>query len=251
MSKTVVGLFPQSQDAQAAMRDLETMGVKRNSVQVMTSDARDKVLNALTTVGVPKDDSQLYAEGVRRGGALVVGTVEDNQADQAVAILDRNNTIDIDKLGSRYRETGFTNYDAVQPAYTEPNLSKERDLNKQITIPIVEEQLVVGKRAVERGGARIHTFVTERPVEESVSLHEEHVSVQRRPVDRAATDADFQAKDITMTETAEEAVVGKTSRVVEEVVVGKTATDRTETVKDTVRRTDVEVEDITTDTNRR
>ena len=61
-----------------------------------------------------------------------------------------------------------------------------------------------------------------------------------------ATDADFQSKDITMTETAEEAVVGKTARVVEEVVVGKTATERTETVHDTVRRTDVEVDDVDT-----
>ncbi len=251
MSKTVVGLFPQSDDAQGAMRDLEAMGIRRNSVQVMASDARDRVLNALTTSGVPQDDAHLYAEGVRRGGALVVGTVEDNQADEAVAILDRNNTIDIDKLGSRYRETGYTDYNAALPAYTEPDLTSERDLNKQITIPVVEEQLVVGKREVQRGGARIHTFVTERPVEESVSLHEEHVSVERRPVDRVATDADFQSKDITMTETAEEAVVGKTARVVEEVVVGKTATDRTETVHDTVRRTDVEVSDITDDTTQR
>jgi uncharacterized protein (TIGR02271 family) len=246
MSKTVVGLFPQSQDAQAAIRDLEAMGIQRNSVQVMTSDARDKVLNALTGAGVPSDDADVYAEGVRRGSALVVGTVDDNQADEAVAVLDRNNTIDIDQLGSRYRETGYTDYDASQPAYTDPDLTNERDLNKQITIPIVEEQLQVGKRAVQRGGARIHTFVTERPVEESVTLREEHVTVDRRPVDRAATEADFQNKDITMTETSEEAVVGKTSRVVEEVVVGKTATDRTETVRDTVRRTDVEVDDMDT-----
>lgn len=247
MSKTVVGLFPHSDDAQSAMQDLEMMGVKHNSVQVMTSAAQSKVISALTNVGVPQDDAHVYAEGVRRGSALVVGTVEDNQADQAVAILDRNNTIDIDKLGSRYREGGYTGYDAAQPAYTEPDLTSERDLNKQITIPIVEEQLVVGKRSVERGGARIHTFVTERPVEASVSLHEEHVSVNRRSVDRAATEADFQDKDITMTEMSEEAVVGKTSRVVEEVVVGKTATDHTETVQDTVRRTDVEVDKLGTD----
>jgi uncharacterized protein (TIGR02271 family) len=251
MSKTVVGLFPQSEDAQGAMRGLETLGINRSSVQVMTSDARDKVLNALTSAGVPQDDAHLYAEGVRRGGALVVGTVEDNQADEAVMVLDRNNTIDIDKLGSRYRETGYSGYNESLPAYTEPDLTTERDLNKQITVPIVEEQLVVGKREVQRGGARIHTFVTERPVEASVSLHEEHVTVDRRPVNRAATDADFQNKDITLTETAEEAVVGKTARVVEEVVVGKTATEHTETVRDTVRRTDVEVDEITPDTTRK
>jgi len=252
MSKTVVGLFPHSQDAQAAMRDLEAIGVQRSSVQVMESDARGKVLPSLTGAGVPQDDAQVYAEGVRRGSALVVGTVDDNKADQAVSILDRNNTIDIDKLGSRYRETGYKGYDETQAAYTEPDLTSERDLNKQITIPIIEEQLQVGKREVQRGGARIHTFVTERPVEENVTLREEHVTVSRHAVDRAATDADFQSKDITMTETAEEAVVGKTSRVVEEVVVGKTATDRTETVHDTVRRTDVEVDDLdkNTKTNR-
>ena len=250
MSKTVVGLFPHSEDAQAAMRDLEKMGINKSSVQVMTSDARNKVLNALTGAGVPSDDAHLYAEGVRRGSALVVGTVPDDQADDAVATLDRNNTIDIDRLGSRYRETGYTSYDEAQPAYTEPDVTAERDLNKQITIPIVEEQLSVGKREVQRGGARIHTFVTERPVEENVTLREEHVTVDRRPVDRAATDADFQDKDITLTETAEEAVVGKTARVVEEVVVGKTATERTETVSDTVRRTDVEVDDMDTKTNR-
>ena len=39
-------------------------------------------------------------------------------------------------------------------------------------------------------------------------------------------------------------VIAKEARVVEEVVVGKTATDRVETVTDTVRRTDVEVEEI-------
>lgn len=244
MSKTVVGLFPHSEDADAALRDLETIGVKRNSVQLMTSSAQSKVLNALTSIGVPQEDAHVYAEGVRRGGALVVGSVEDNQADQAVTVLDRNNSIDIDKLGSRYRESGYTGFDAAQPAYAGPDLQSERDLNSQITIPIVEEELQVGKRTVERGGARIHTFVTERPVEASVSLHEEHVTVNRRPVDRAATDADFQGKDVTLTETDEEAVVSKTARVVEEVVVGKTVTDRTETVQDTVRRTDVDVDEL-------
>ena len=245
MSKTVVGLFPHSEDAQGAMRDLESMGIKSGSVQVMESDARGKVMDALTGRGVPQDDAHVYAEGVRRGSALVVGTVEDGQADQAVSVLDRHNTVDIGKLGSRYRESGHTGFDAAKPAYTEPDLTRERDLNRQITIPVVEESLAVGKREVQRGGARIHTSVTERPVSETVSLHEEHVTVDRRPVDRAVTpgDAAFEKQDLSVTTTGEEAVVSMTARVVEEVVVGKTATDRTETVSGTVRRTDVDVEE--------
>jgi uncharacterized protein (TIGR02271 family) len=114
-------------------------------------------------------------------------------------------------------------------------------------IPVVEEELQIGKRQVQRGGVRIHSHITERPVEEQVSLREEHVNVERRPVNRHATDADFNTfKEGTMevTETAEEAVVAKHAHVIEEVVIGKQATERTETIRDTVRRTDVDVENL-------
>ena len=76
-------------------------------------------------------------------------------------------------------------------------------------------------------------------------LREETVTVERRPVDRPATDADFAAagKDvIEMTETAEEAVISKRARVVEEVVVQKEVTERTETVRGIERHTDVDVQ---------
>jgi len=59
---------------------------------------------------------------------------------------------------------------------------------EQVRVPIVEEQVQVGKREVERGGARIHTHVTERPVQEQVTLREEHVTVERHPVDRPVLD---------------------------------------------------------------
>jgi len=119
---------------------------------------------------------------------------------------------------------------------------------------VVEEELQVGKREVQRGGVRVYTHVTETPVEETVRLHEEHVNVERRPVDRPLTAADtaaFKEESIELRETAEEAIISKQARVVEEVVVGKTATDRTETVRDTVRRTDVEVEQLDTQHTRR
>jgi uncharacterized protein (TIGR02271 family) len=123
----------------------------------------------------------------------------------------------------------------------------------EYTLPVIEEELSVGKRTVERGGVRVYSRVTETPVEETVQLREEHVTVERRPVNRAVTDADvsaFKEGTIEVTETAEEAVVAKQARVVEEVVVGKQVEERTETVRDTVRRTDVEVEQIADDQTR-
>jgi len=107
--------------------------------------------------------------------------------------------------------------------------------------------MTVGKRAVQRGGVRVYSRVTEKPVAEQVQLRDEQVSVQRRPVARTLSDADrsaFKDSTIEMTETDEEAIVAKQARVVEEVVVRKDVQDRTETVHDTVRRTDVQVEQL-------
>jgi uncharacterized protein (TIGR02271 family) len=115
-------------------------------------------------------------------------------------------------------------------------------------VPVVEEELKVGKREVETGGVRVNTTTQETPVEEKINLREEHVRVDRRPVDRPATAADVQQSmrqgSMEVTARAEEAVVQKEARVVEEVVLNKEATERTETVRDSVRRTDVDVERI-------
>ena len=101
---------------------------------------------------------------------------------------------------------------------------------------------------MNRGGVRIIKRIIEKPVSESVSLREEHVSVDRRVVDRPLAGTDltdaFKEGTIEMTETGEEAVAAKTARVVGEVVVGKTVENRTETVKDTLRETDVKVEQL-------
>ena len=113
-------------------------------------------------------------------------------------------------------------------------------------IPIVEERLTVGKREVNRGRVRVRSYVVETPVQEQVALRQEHVEVERRTVNRPVTGADqalFQERVIEATESAEEAVVVKETRVVEEVVVRKEAEERVQTVQDTVRRTEVEVED--------
>ena len=99
-----------------------------------------------------------------------------------------------------------------------------------------------------RGGVRVYSRVVEQPVQENVELQEEHVRVDRRPVNRPVTDADLRAGQdqvIEVDEYAEEAVVGKQARVVEEVRVGKETSQRTETVRDTVRHTEVDVEPIT------
>ena len=124
-----------------------------------------------------------------------------------------------------------------------------RSSDRDEVIPVAEEELHVGKREVSHGRVRIRSHVTERPVQEQVSLREERVSIERRPAEGtlrsgSVNDGDlFRERSIEMEERAEEAVVSKEARVVEEVVVRKDADQRTQTVSDTVRKTEVEVDD--------
>jgi uncharacterized protein (TIGR02271 family) len=119
-----------------------------------------------------------------------------------------------------------------------------RDGEEEV-LPITEETLRVGKRDVNHGRIRVRSYVIEEPVSENVTLRQEHVQVERRDADRTvrADDALFQDRTIEIEERGEEAVVSKTARVTGEVVIRKDATERTEEVRDTVRRTEVEIED--------
>jgi uncharacterized protein (TIGR02271 family) len=111
---------------------------------------------------------------------------------------------------------------------------------------LAEEQINVGKRMVESGHTRVRRYVIERPVEASITLHEEHAEVIRRVItDPPYVKAiDWSDKTIDVTETTEEAVVNKTARVTEEVVIRKQGSDRTQTVHDKVRRQQIDVEQV-------
>ena len=140
-----------------------------------------------------------------------------------------------------------TRADTTTDAARSDNLAADTRIEGEQRIPVVEEELRVGKREVQRGGVRVFQRVQEKPVHESVDLREEHVKVERHPVDQPASEADvaaFKEGTVELRETAEEPVVAKTARVVEEVVVGKEVTQRTEDINDTVRRTDVQVEQL-------
>jgi uncharacterized protein (TIGR02271 family) len=138
--------------------------------------------------------------------------------------------------------TGFTDSDRTGLS------DNDRSHDDSKKIQIIEENLEVGKREVNRGSVRLRSRIVERPVEESIRLREERVNVQRNAVDRPATDADFsnfEERDIEMVERAEVPVVNKQARVVEEVSLNKEVEERNETVSDTVRKTEVDVDNDT------
>ncbi len=204
------------------------------------------LIGALTDIGVPEEEAGLYAEGVRRGGALLALRTEEAEAEGAIDIMERFNPVDIDTRSAEWRQSGWTGTEAAASGATLGRSHVASGDEDDVSIPIVEEEVKVGKRAVESGSVRVRSYVTERPVEETVELTSERLEVERRPVNRpvAAGDAGeaFREQSVEVTETEEEPVISKEARVVEEVVLGKKVEKRQEQVRETARRSEVEVE---------
>jgi len=313
MAKTVTCLFGSDSQASSIVSQLEQSGISQGKICLFSNSGsnrfwegtssfdessggehHDRVEHYLTSNGVPRDDARAYAEGVRRGHALIAVRCDDDEVDRVVDILDDDDVLDLDERQDTWRSEGWSHQgsgvaDLGGTATTSAGmmgggLTSGSDMTERTSmqgdrmhaqgsttsqgdevIPVVEEELHVGKREVAHGRVRIRSHVVERPVEEQVTLREERVAVERRPVEGtmrtgSVNDADlFRERTIEMEERAEEAVVSKEARVVEEVVVRKEADQRTETISDTVRKTEVEVDDDrsgsisrtgTTDTNR-
>ena len=264
MAKTIVGLYDDRTTAHRVLDDLENAGFTEKHLR-FTSNEEGKQHNfevdanehatpdALTRFGVADDESNFYAEGVRRGGSLIIARVHDQDVERAVDIMARHNPVRFEDRKKAYQEEGFKNYDASAAAFSADEIKQERERfadEATARMKEIEEHLKIGKREVVRGGVRVHKYVDTDIEEETLRLREEHVDVDRRRVDRAATAEDlndaFEEKTIEMVERGEEAVVEKETRVVGEVAVGKEVNVREETVGGKVRSTRIEVENLDT-----
>jgi stress response protein YsnF len=274
MAKTLVGLYDAFTDAQQVVEDLAKAGFSRSDISLATHSTGGvknqhtdysyaeqrasagsrggELINLLTNNGVPRDEADSYAEGVRRGGTLVLVKASEGETDRGLEIMKRLQPVDIDHRLGEWRREGWSRFDPDAEPYATNDVTRERERygkrmtdEGEVTIPVVEEELTVGKREVAHDRIRIHTYIEEQPVTEEVRLREERVHVERHPVDRPATEADlenFTEETMEFTETAEEAVVSRRARVVEEVTVQTDVEEHTETVHDTVRRTHVDVD---------
>lgn len=259
--KTIVGLYQDKTTANQVVQELVNYGISQDIVNLVTGSASGDLRSTLISDGVSSTEAEAYAEGVRQGGSLVSVQVDDDSTNDVVAIMNRYNPIDVHNMsGSMTKSTtqqtvtketmakAPTMQQATDKLSTKVDTKSKQSTTEQgdMSIPIVEEELTVGKRQVEQGGVRVHTRIEEQPVEQQVTLHKEEVHVERRAVNRPADASDlnaFKEGSFELKETSEEAVVEKRARVVEEVVIKKDASERTETVRDTVRKTKVDVDE--------
>ncbi|WP_439882478.1 YsnF/AvaK domain-containing protein [Pontibacter sp. MBLB2868] len=278
MKQTVIGIFDYGVDAQMAAQELERSGIPNNNIDIAVRGAKDKTGGAPAgnqpspsnpNMGGPtnttanttpdnkrdsdffnslfdnREESSKYYEAAKHGSIVTVHTDSKEQAKKAAELLDKCGAIDVNERTAQHRNISSSD--------------KGKWTNSSASIPVVEEKMNIGKREVETGGVRMRSRIIERPVEEKLRLREEHVHVERKPVNRPANEKDlaaFKKSETTMTEHAEVPLVNKEARVVEEVRLGKDVEQHQETIRGTERKTDVDIDrlnskDKNDDLNRR
>lgn len=237
LMKVIIGTFDDVASARVAEQRLKAANFDR--IDVVDSAQR------LTGYGLPTTALDRHRADVSAGRCLVVVRCDPAREAECRRILEGGSVgqgIGTTGATAGHRGLGATGQRDIGRGET---LGQDRLAQETTKIPIVEEQVNVGKVAERRGGVQLHTYVEERDVEQVVNLREEHVEVERHKVDRPVGpgDAAFQERTVRVDEVTERPVVEKTARVVEEVEIRKDVVTRPETIHETVRRTDVDIDD--------
>ena len=271
-TRTLSAMFDTRADADRAVAALRTAGIADVVLTGSDAEGQDSIqrdpsggtrsesrgfFDSIGDFFFPEEDRYAYAEGLTRGGYLVtVSNIPQEQYQTALDILDDEGAVDLDARAEEWRKEGWSDYDratgVATDGYAETRIESEtfasrpRDSEQDDDdgrIDIVEERVTVSKRQTEGGRVRVRSYVRDVPVERDVELRDERVSIERRPVDRPASEADFADRTIEAREYVEAPVVHKDARVVEEINIDKQVDSHVETVRDSVRKTEVEIED--------
>jgi uncharacterized protein (TIGR02271 family) len=243
--RIVVGF--ESQDRARAARDaLVAGGITSDRIEMLEKRGDAESWAAMKKHWVPEEDSHLYAECLRRGHSLLVIQPRTGDHDRVLQLIEQFHPFDIEEHATKWRAEGWSGVHPGKQAWEVRRQTSTGAGGREQVIPVYEEQLRVGKRVVERGRVKVRVYTVEQPVQEGVTLRQERVSVERHAVDRPVAGVPgeaFRERTIEMTERREEPVVAKEARLKEEVIVRKEADQSTRKVGETVRRTEVEVED--------
>ncbi|WP_255474135.1 YsnF/AvaK domain-containing protein [Pontibacter qinzhouensis] len=283
MSQTVVGIFEKGVDAQMAAQRLESSNISSSAIDILHNDSDSSypsstaagaagIAPSTTAVHTPgqenrdksssvsnffrnlfdddDDEATKYTNAARQSWIVTVHANSKEEAQHVAETMDSCGAVDVEER-SRNISSGL-NTSAGTTTGSTGSIDREFERG-ETSIPIVEEHMEIGKRTQETGGVTVRSRILERPVEEKLRLREEHVFVERNPVNRPATEADlknFKEGETRITEHAEVPLVNKEARVVEEVNIGKRTETREETITGTERKTEVDIDKLNPDKDR-
>jgi hypothetical protein len=269
MSRTVAALYDTRAEAEFARAWLVSE-LKAKSPNIIGKDT----VGAVDTLNIARADAVSYRERLRQGGHLLVAELPSGAPPKRIIEVleqcvsagedDGRDEWLIRENGVRVTlpdQTGFREEQAPPSAPPQPwmkhGVRTRRQSPAEPTGPAevahggeAKDDVSIGKREMVGGAARVRSFTRDAAAEEQVSLRVEVLEVETRPAERELSESEvsggklFEDRVVEVVEMREEPVVTKTAVVREEVIVRKRVTERDETIRGTVRRTEVEVEDL-------
>ena len=264
--------------AEGAKRSLLKAGYPDSDIDILSgerleSEGHDALHPNLwqRLFGDTVDDEQaaVYNEALASGGVVLTLRTDEDQLPRALTILDAHESIDSPLQNTPdYQDTSGSvstvspSSDPIMTGDPGANLSETQnsaltgndttplrtsltgDESEEEVLRLAQERLEVGKRLVSEGSTRVRRYTITDEVTRDVSLREQHADIFRRDINQPAQpgEVDWSEKTVEVTETHEQPVINKTAQVTEEVVVRTDASERVETISDTVRRQEVDID---------
>lgn len=261
----IVTLFDSAIQAEAAKRNLVKAGFSDRDISLISGERLQQegqsvrhpsLWQRLFGHDVDKDEADVYTRAMDKGGVVLTIRTEEEKLARAMTILHSHDSVDVPSRMQSSVGNGTTapgiNPTAGKQFAGETNDRPAEPLRTSLTgdeseadiLRLAEEQVEVGKRLVSEGSTRVRRYTVTDTVSEDISLHEQHADIFRRSVNEPALagEVDWSEKTVEVAETHEQPVINKTTHVKEEVVVRTDGSDRTETINDTVRRQEVDID---------
>lgn len=90
------------------------------------------IVGAMVKEGVPEDEANFYAEGIRRGGSVVTAKIDDSQVASAQSILSQSRPVDYSARRASYQEQGWNRFDESAAPYTPEEIEAERQRYRRV-----------------------------------------------------------------------------------------------------------------------
>jgi hypothetical protein len=161
MGTNVIGVFDDAKTMRKVADELLEAGFRKEDIDILEERDEAALISEVVERGIARQQARVYAEAVRRGKKLLAARAPDDEtADDALAIMERYES---------------SSDDDGERSSSEQGNERRKAGGREETAREVEEELSVGTNRVARGGVRVTSTVSERPVQKTVTLREEEV----------------------------------------------------------------------------
>ncbi len=187
--RLITAFFDQRPKADEAAGRVAALGIARNAITIVEGSQADEAAPASETAGgfwetlrdlfLPDDDRSTYAEGLRRGGYVLSVRPSADLYERVIDILDDEGAVDLEARETAWRQEGWSgSFGGESTASDTISGASDRSLagrtsDEEQRIPVVEDEMRIGKRDVSHGRVRVRSYFVEMPIAEAVDVSKE------------------------------------------------------------------------------